>query len=109
MSPTESATSSRNPEPTLPADNGAANRSRFWQVILILLALETGLFLLFVPWSASWDDYFLPGYFSPLRPILGSHYVRGALSGLGLINLWVGLDEALGWHSGPRAKSTPLE
>ena len=107
MSPTESATSNKDTEPTLPDDHGVATRSRFWQLVLILLALEIGLFLIFVPWSAAWDEFFLPSYFSPLRPILRSHYVRGALSGLGLINLWISLDEALGWSRRAPLNSQP--
>ena len=105
-SPIESATCSKNVEPTLRDDQGVAIRSRFWQLVLILLALEIGLFLIFVPWSPAWDEFFLRGYLSPLRPILRSHYVRGALSGLGLINLWVGIDEALGWsrHAPPEPR-----
>ena len=74
-----------------------ASTGRFWQIILILLALETGLFLTLMPWSSVWDDQLVSGYFSVFRPILGNHFLRGALSGLGLINLWVGIVEAMQW------------
>src|SRR5689334_24556888 len=90
-SPSASAISSETIEPALPSPNGAATKTGFWRLILILLALETGLFLIFVPWSAAWNEFFVPGYSSALRPILANHYFRGALSGLGVLNLWVGI------------------
>ncbi|MGE0393443.1 MAG: hypothetical protein AB7I25_05725 [Vicinamibacterales bacterium] len=57
------------------------------RVLLIVLLLEVGLLLTVVPWSSYWDrNYFTQG--TPwLRRALGSNYVRGAVTGLGLINL----------------------
>ncbi len=55
--------------------------------------LEVGLLLVFVPWSALWDR----NYFAGLAPAIGeatrNPYVRGAVSGLGLINVIAGLAE----------------
>ena len=81
----------------MPADKNSATGSRFWQVVLALLALETGLFLLIAPWSALWEENLFSGFFSALRPFFRNHYVRGAVSGLGLATLWVGVSGALGW------------
>jgi hypothetical protein len=64
--------------------------------------LEVGLLLVFVPWSAFWDR----NYFSALVPALGdllrSPYVRGAVSGLGLINIAAGLAELFSMFSSSR-------
>lgn len=100
---TASATCSDCPEQALPSSNEAAPKNGLGQIILILLALETGLFLLLVPWSPAWNEFFLPGYFSPFRPLLDNHFVRGGLGGLGLINLWVSVSTALGWSRGSDA------
>ena len=97
MSRSESATSSKTPEPVLPTDRGMETGTSFWLVVLILLAIETGVFLVLVPWSSAWDENLAVNHYSSLRPILHSHYVRGALSGLGLVNLWVGAAELLEW------------
>jgi hypothetical protein len=55
--------------------------------------LEVGLLLVFVPWSAFWDR----NYFANLLPTIGeaakNPYVRGAVSGLGLVNIVAGLAE----------------
>jgi len=68
--------------------------NRFWLVLLILLSLEIGVFLVAVPWSSIWDRNLVVGYSSLLRPVLLSYYARGAVSGLGIINLWVGVSLA---------------
>jgi hypothetical protein len=97
MSQSESAASSSAPEPVVPAGGAPTAGTRFWQILLILLALETGLFLTAVPWSSVWDDNLLTSYFPVLRPLLRSDYLRGAVSGLGFANLWVGVVEAREW------------
>jgi hypothetical protein len=68
--------------------------NRLWQILFVLMALETGFFLIIVPWSPAWDHNLVMTYFASLRPLLESDYARGAVSGLGLVNLWVGLAEA---------------
>jgi hypothetical protein len=64
--------------------------------------LEVGLLLVFVPWSAFWDR----NYFASLAPAIGeaikNPYVRGAVSGLGLINIIAGLAELFSVFSSPR-------
>ena len=55
------------------------------------LFLEVGLLLVVLPWSGFWDrNYFvtaLPG----LRLFVTNGFVRGAVTGLGLVNLFAGL------------------
>jgi hypothetical protein len=94
MSLTESALSS---EPSNPASGSSgwekAGR-RLGGVLYILLCVETGVFLLVLPWSAIWERSFLLRYYPLLRPIYLSAYLRGAISGLGLVNLWLGVSQA---------------
>ena len=63
---------------------------RHWLHFLYLLyCVEAGIFLLLVPWSPVW----IHNYFAQtpvLRPILGSGYLRGAVSALGLLHLAAG-------------------
>lgn len=46
-----------------------------------------------IPWSAFWDR----NYFADWAPIVGtllkSNYTRGAVTGLGLLNIWSALGE----------------
>lgn len=64
-------------------------------VLLITFCLEIGLFLLIFPWTEYWDT----NYFATLRPEWrawwDNMYVRGAFSGLGVVNLYISLAEVL--------------
>jgi hypothetical protein len=57
------------------------------RVLLIVLLLEVGLLLTVVPWSTYWDRNYFTQSLPWLRRALASNYVRGAVSGLGLVNL----------------------
>ncbi len=68
---------------------------RQWFVLYLVVCLEVGIFLLLVPWSAVWErNYFLEAYPS-LRAILLAPAIRGAVAGLGLANIYMGLSEVL--------------
>ncbi len=78
---------------------------RFLYVVFILFCLEIGLFLVILPWSDFWDRNGFLFLLPRLRPYLISNYVRGGLTGLGLINIWMGLSDI--WHF--RARLARLE
>ena len=68
---------------------------RQWFVLYVLVCLEVGFFLMLVPWSAIWEhNYFLEA-FPDLRPVLLSPSLRGAVCGLGLANVYLGVTEIL--------------
>jgi len=69
---------------------------RLFLAIFILLSIEVGLFLLMFPWSKVWERNYLLIRVPVLRALFSNHYFRGALTGLGFVNIWVGLGEA--WH-----------
>lgn len=64
------------------------------QITYLLFCLEVGLVLLLLPWTLLWDN----NYFFSLQPQHSefwlSNRLRGAVSGIGLINLWMGFEEA---------------
>ncbi len=74
--------------------------NRLLAVAFILFCFEIGLFLIFVPWSVLWENNFLLTYSYELRAILLNNFVRGAVSGLGVIDFMIGLVElAALWKS----------
>ena len=94
MSPSESANSNRAGDSSpLPAISGGVGK-RFGLMVFIALCIEIGIFLFLFPWSEIWENNFLLGPYPWLRPIYVSHYFRGAISGLGLVNLWLGISQA---------------
>ncbi|HXS96202.1 MAG TPA: hypothetical protein VN736_16475 [Candidatus Limnocylindrales bacterium] len=61
-------------------------------VLLITFCLEIGIFLAAFPWTDYWDH----NYFASLmrwRPYWDNLYVRGAITGLGFVNLYISLSE----------------
>jgi hypothetical protein len=70
-------------------------------VLLAIFCFEMGLFLMIFPWVDAWNvNYF--GYFAPAsyreaslaelwRGIWLSPYFRGAVSGLGVVNVYISL------------------
>lgn len=55
--------------------------------------LETGLLLVLIPWSSFWDRNYFVVWSAAIAPWLTSNYTRGAITGLGLINIWAALAE----------------
>ena len=62
------------------------------RVILIVLCLEMGAFLLYLPWSDFWErNYFLVHLPDALRALLLHSSFRGAVSGLGVLDILVAI------------------
>ena len=60
---------------------------------LVIFAFELGLFLLIFPWLKNWDLSWVPVHSKRFSDVWMSYYFRGALSGLGLLNIYVALWE----------------
>jgi hypothetical protein len=52
-----------------------------------------GLLLVLVPWSTFWDRNYFAELLPVLKGVITNNYVRGAVMGLGLINVWAALSE----------------
>src|SRR5579884_4267837 len=94
MSQTESILSSNPNDATVRTSGWDRAGKRLGAVLFILLCVEIGIFLLVMPWSALWRRNLLLSYYPLLRPVFLSSYLRGAVSGLGLVNLWLGISHA---------------
>ena len=105
MLPTESVLSNKSSNSAAQSSGWERAGKRLGIVIYVLLCIEIGTFLLVVPWSVLWDRSLLMGYYPGLRPLLLSPYVRGAVSGLGLVNLWLAVSQAWYSESGPSRRS----
>ena len=46
-----------------------------------------------IPWSAFWERNYFVEWSAALKALLASNYTRGAISGLGLVNVWAALAE----------------
>ena len=63
------------------------------RTLFIAFFFEIGFALLVVPWSAFWDRNYFAEALPPIHAFITNNFVRGAVSGLGLINIVAGLGE----------------
>ncbi|OFV98356.1 MAG: hypothetical protein A3F68_12580 [Acidobacteria bacterium RIFCSPLOWO2_12_FULL_54_10] len=91
MLPTESVISSKASEESARPALQESNGSRLSVIFYILVCIEIGLFLLLAPWTWVWEQSVSPSFLSEISWIYLSPYCRGAVSGLGLVNIWLGL------------------
>ena len=74
------------------------------RLIIIAFFFEIGVALAIVPWSAFWDRNYFAEAVPAIHTLITNNFVRGAVSGLGLLNIASGLAEIvslmLGRHTG---------
>lgn len=61
------------------------------RLLYIAYFLEVGLLLVIVPWSGFWEQNYFADNLPTVRAAIGNNFVRGGISGLGIVNLCVGL------------------
>jgi hypothetical protein len=66
--------------------------NRIVRILILLVWLELGLMLILVPWSEFWQTNYFVIQFPDLAIFLRSAYLRGAVSGLGVMNVFLALE-----------------
>ena len=66
--------------------------NRVARVLLLLVWIEFGLTLVLLPWSDMWQSNYFVIQFPSLGTFLRSSYLRGAISGLGVMNVFFALE-----------------
>jgi hypothetical protein len=62
-------------------------------LLVVAYFLEVGLVLVLIPWSGFWERNYFAEAQPLLQGLLRNNYVRGAVSGLGVVNLLIGFHE----------------
>jgi len=75
---------------------------RAWAICFAIFALEIGLFLVVFPWMDSWNINHLQRWFPRLQNWWEDPYLRGAVSGLGLANVYIACGEVIRLIRRPR-------
>ncbi len=71
---------------------------RIMLFIKVAFAVEVGMFLVVLPWydgGRIWTENSLLLAYPNLRAFLAQNFIRGLVSGIGLIDIWVGIWEAV--------------
>ena len=75
---------------------------RIWLVVFVLFCLEVGIILTVLPWTRLWTDNSLLLRFPSVKEFLNYNFVRGLVSGLGLVDIWMGVAEAVTYRETSR-------
>ncbi|MFN8644551.1 MAG: hypothetical protein U0802_23905 [Candidatus Binatia bacterium] len=61
------------------------------RLLVIALLIELGLLLVVAPWSTYWDRNYFAQWSPLVHTALTNNYVRGAVTGLGAVNVMAAL------------------
>ncbi len=78
------------------------------RVIYVAYFLEVGLLLILVPWTTFWERNYFAVYSPVFHDFLRNNFVRGAVSGLGVVNLLMGFKDLAALLYARRGLGEPL-
>lgn len=77
--------------------------------MVVAFFFEFGFALLIVPWSVFWDRNYFAELVPAVHSVITNNFVRGAVSGLGLINLMSGVSELVAMLLARKTEAAPLQ
>jgi hypothetical protein len=91
------------PANAVPADRGAAPPEYvepIWMrrtklVMFVMACIYLGIILVILPWNDAWTQNGLIHRYPTLRELALNNFFRGAITGLGFVNIWLGVWEAV--------------
>lgn len=86
------------PPSDIPPSQGNRWSRRLFLVVEVLFFVELGVMLIVLPWTHIWTDNPLLMKSYTLRQLAESGFVRGIVSGLGLIDLWIAIADAVNYR-----------
>ncbi len=69
--------------------------TRLFLVVEVMIWVELGMILVIVPWTRAWSDNGLILNYPRIRELLSIDFVRGIVTGIGLLDIWVGVWQAI--------------
>lgn len=67
-------------------------------LLFVFMCAVMGMLLIILPWWPQWTDNHLLLAWPGLRTFISSGFVRGACTGLGVLDVWIGFWEAVHYH-----------
>lgn len=72
-------------------------------VLFIAYWLEVGVLLLFLPWQGIWENNYFLYRVPELQPVVSSPFLKGAVLGLGIVNIVIGIQEIVHFRKATRS------
>jgi hypothetical protein len=67
--------------------------SRLLTIVYIVFCFEIGLFLFVFPWVSLWNKNYFVDHFPLVAWVAHNYFLRGAVSGVGLADVWLAFYE----------------
>lgn len=76
------------------------------RLVLVVFFLEVGLVLTLAPWSAYWDRNYFAETLPAVHALITNNYLRGAVTGLGLVNIFAAVADLVSMFLARKSGST---
>jgi hypothetical protein len=88
------------PGPVLVTSPPAPSRAELWlrrfsMLVFVVFCVWIGMLLLVLPWTDAWTQNNMLMRHPSWRTFFALNFVRGATSGLGLVDVWLGVRQAV--------------
>ena len=83
------------PPPVEPVNRFTVWLHRISLVIFVIFCIELGMLLAVLPWTPVWINNGFVANHPLLKSMLQQNFVRGLVTGFGLVDIWIGIWEAV--------------
>ena len=96
------------PVPSSPPE-AKGSRTTVWLhrlslVIFVIFCIELGMLLTVLPWTHIWTENSLLARHPGWRALVQDNFVRGIITGIGLVDIWIGIWEAVHYRDPGKKK-----
>lgn len=88
----------RGPQPVETEPEVPVWMQRIFVIVYVVFCLQLGIMLIVLPWSDPWTNNNLLAHWPALKHLWEHGFFRGAISGLGFLDLWLGISEAVSYR-----------
>lgn len=78
-----------------PPTDSSRRSTRLLRVCFAIFTFEIGLFLTIFPWVEIWSVNYFSGWLPALENLWDDPYFKGAITGLGLVNIYLACAEVV--------------
>jgi len=93
------------PVPEQPVSRATVWLHRFSLVIFVIFCIELGMLLAVLPWTPVWVNNGLVSERPLLKTLLQGNFLRGLVTGFGLVDIWIGIWEAVHYRDPGKRKA----
>jgi len=72
--------------------------NRLLIILYVILCFDMGVFLFVVPWADLWGKNYFLDHYPLVASIARNYFLRGAISGIGLADVWLAFYELWRWR-----------